>query len=40
MTDIIKNTIGRFAIGYVFTADDFRIEVANKNTVTKILDKK
>ena len=37
MTDIIKNTIDRFAIGYVFTADDFRIEVANKNTVTKVL---
>ncbi|MDR2147925.1 MAG: DUF6088 family protein [Tannerella sp.] len=37
MTDIIKNTIDRFAIGYVFTAEDFCTGVKNKNTVTKVL---
>jgi hypothetical protein len=28
MTNTVKATIDRFAVGYVFTADDFRIEVA------------
>lgn len=37
MTDIIKNTINRFALGFVFTAADFPIPVEKQNTVTKIL---
>ena len=37
MTDIIRNTINRFAYGFVFTADDFPIDVDKQNTVTKIL---
>jgi hypothetical protein len=37
MTDIIKNTIDRFALGFVFTADDFSIAVEKQNSVTKIL---
>lgn len=37
MTDIIKNTINRFALGFVFTAADFSIPVEKQNTVTKIL---
>ena len=37
MTDIIRNTINRFGYGFVFTADDFPIEVKKQNTVTKIL---
>ncbi|MDL2231560.1 DUF6088 family protein [Porphyromonadaceae bacterium OttesenSCG-928-L07] len=37
MTDIIKNTISRFALGFVFTAADFPIPVEKQNTVTKIL---
>ena len=37
MTDKIRNTINRFANGYVFTAEDFTVEVGKQNTVTKIL---
>jgi hypothetical protein len=37
MTDTIRNTISRFANGYVFTAEDFTVEVGKQNTVTKIM---
>ena len=37
MTDTVKNTINRFAAGFVFTADDFPLSVDKQNTVTKIL---
>jgi hypothetical protein len=37
MTDKIRNTINRFASGYVFTAKDFTVEASKQNTVTKIL---
>jgi len=37
MTDIIRNTINRLAYGFVFTADDFPIDVDKQNTVTKVL---
>jgi hypothetical protein len=37
MTDTIRNTISRFANGYVFTAEDFAVEVGKQNTITKIL---
>lgn len=37
MTDIIKNTISRFASGFVFTAADFSIPAEKQNTVTKVL---
>jgi hypothetical protein len=37
MTDIIRNTINRFATGYVFTTADFSIEVNKPNTTTKVL---
>jgi hypothetical protein len=30
MTDKIRNTINRFANGYVFTADDFTVEVGKQ----------
>ncbi|MDR1974988.1 MAG: DUF6088 family protein [Bacteroidales bacterium] len=37
MTDIIRNTINRFALGFVFTANDFPLPVEKQNTVTKVL---
>jgi predicted transcriptional regulator of viral defense system len=37
MTDIIRNTINRFPLGFVFTALDFPIEVGKQATVNKIL---
>jgi hypothetical protein len=37
MIDKIRNTINRFASGYVFTAKDFTVEASKQNTVTKIL---
>ncbi|MDR0866194.1 MAG: DUF6088 family protein [Candidatus Symbiothrix sp.] len=37
MTDIIRNTINRFTLGFVFTADDFPLPVEKQNTVTKVL---
>jgi len=37
MTDIIKNTISKFADGFVFTAEDFPIPLDKQNTVTKVL---
>ena len=37
MTDTIKNTISKFADGFVFTAEDFPIPPEKQNTVTKVL---
>jgi hypothetical protein len=37
MTDTIKNTINKFAEGFVFTAEDFPIPLDKQNTVTKVL---
>ena len=37
MTDIIRNTISRFPLGFVFTALDFPIEVGKQASVNKIL---
>jgi predicted transcriptional regulator of viral defense system len=37
MTDTIKNTISKFAEGFVFTAEDFPIPPDKQNTVTKVL---
>jgi hypothetical protein len=37
MTDTIKNTISRFAEGFVFTAEDFPIPPDKQNTVSKVL---
>jgi hypothetical protein len=37
MTDTIKNTVNRFAGGFVFTAKDFPILPDKQNTVTKVL---
>lgn len=37
MTDTIKNTIGKFADGFVFTAEDFPVPLDKQNTVTKVL---
>lgn len=37
MTDIIRNTINRFPLGFVFTALDFPVEVGKQATVNKIL---
>jgi hypothetical protein len=37
MTDTIKNTISKFAEGFVFTAEDFPIPLDKQNTVTKVL---
>ena len=37
MTDTIKNTISKFADGFVFTAEDFPIPLDKQNTVTKVL---
>ena len=37
MTDIIRNTINRFPLGFVFTALDFSIEVGKQASVNKIL---
>jgi hypothetical protein len=37
MTDTIKDTISRFADGFVFTAEDFPIPLDKQNTVTKVL---
>jgi hypothetical protein len=37
MTDTIRNTIDRFANGYVFTADDFLVRADKQNTVTNVL---
>jgi hypothetical protein len=38
MTDIINNTINKFAYGYVFTARDFPIDVSKQKTVNKVLE--
>jgi len=38
MTDIINNTINKFACGYVFTASDFHIDVSKQKTVNKVLE--
>ncbi|MDR3365573.1 MAG: hypothetical protein LBO71_01185 [Prevotellaceae bacterium] len=32
MTEIVRNSINRFATGYVFTAGDFQIPVEKQNT--------
>jgi len=37
MTDIIKNIIDKFELGYVFTVSDFPMTVENPKTVSKIL---
>ncbi|MDR3093183.1 MAG: DUF6088 family protein, partial [Bacteroidales bacterium] len=37
MTDIIRNIIDRFALGFVFTADNFPLPVEKQNSVTKVL---
>jgi len=37
MTDIIKNIIDKFELGYVFTVCDFPMTVENPKTVSKIL---
>ena len=37
MTDRIRYTIDRFACGFVFTADDFSVDVGKQNSVTKVL---
>jgi hypothetical protein len=37
MTDTVRNTINKFAAGFVFTADDFSLPEDKQNTVTKIL---
>ncbi|GHT57317.1 hypothetical protein FACS18945_1310 [Bacteroidia bacterium] len=37
MTDVIKNIIDKFAVGYIFTIDDFPMTVENPKTVSKIL---
>jgi hypothetical protein len=37
MTDTIKNTINRFPVGFVFTAEDFPLPVEKQNTVPKVL---
>jgi hypothetical protein len=37
MTDTIRNTINRFAAGYVFTSSDFPIDVSKQATVNKVL---
>ncbi|MDR3132756.1 MAG: DUF6088 family protein [Prevotellaceae bacterium] len=37
MTDTIKNTINRFATGYVFTSADFSLAEGKQNTITKVL---
>jgi hypothetical protein len=37
MIDIIKNTINKFPLGFVFTADDFLITAENPKGVSKIL---
>jgi len=38
MTDIINNTIDKFACGYVFTASDFAIDVSKQKSVNKVLE--
>jgi len=38
MTDTIRNTIEKFAYGYVFTSSDFPTEVNKQKTVNKILE--
>ena len=38
MTDIINNTIDKFAFGYVFTASDFSIDVSKQKSVNKVLE--
>lgn len=37
MTETIRNTINRFATGYVFTTSDFPVDVSKQATVNKIL---
>ncbi|MDR3327373.1 MAG: DUF6088 family protein [Prevotellaceae bacterium] len=37
MVDIIKNTIDKFPLGFIFTANDFSITVENPKGVSKIL---
>ena len=38
MTDLINNTIDRFACGFVFTASDFSIDVSKQKSVNKVLE--
>jgi hypothetical protein len=37
MIDIIRNTINKFELGYVFTADDFSMEVNNPCEASRLL---
>jgi len=37
MTETIRNTINRFAAGFVFTSSDFPIEVSKQATVNRVL---
>lgn len=39
ITGVIENTINKFPREYVFTVNDFRLEVKNKDTVRKILNR-
>jgi hypothetical protein len=39
MFDIVKNTIDRFPIGFVFTSSDFQIEVNKQKAVNKAINK-
>jgi hypothetical protein len=38
ITDTVKDTIKRFAFGYVFTAKDFALPVEKQKTINKLLD--
>ncbi|MDR2425329.1 MAG: DUF6088 family protein [Prevotellaceae bacterium] len=38
MTDIINNTINKFAYGHVFTASDFSVDVSKQKSVNKVLE--
>ena len=37
MTETIRNTINRFATGFVFTTLDFPVDVSKQATVNRIL---
>ncbi len=37
MIDIIKDTIDRFPIGFVFTSSDFPVEVNRLKAVNKVI---
>lgn len=39
ISDIVENTIGRFAYGYVFTCNDFDVEVKYRAAVSKHLNR-